>query len=295
MITVLVFSKDRPLQLNGYLDSLFTFSNINQKQVYVLYKETETIKYDLIISKFFEVNWVKEDIFYKNLLEIVLKADDYILFGCDDVVIKNNINIFESLYVLKNNAQIFGYSFRLGLNISPYPESVKDNGSHLIWNWTEVTETHWNYPWEVTGTIYRKSDVENIILSDTSLITPNFLEGNIASNPKKYIKKPLLASDKEGKIIVITINRVQETHQNPVDSHRFTDINFCYDLFIKGDTLDIHAISKKKHRSIQVDSSFFILKKNKNKYSYRKNIQNSINIVFIGFKKILKTILKGLR
>lgn len=48
MSRILVFSKNRPMQLHGYLESILLFSNIDQARIRVLYSHNENIAYDKV-------------------------------------------------------------------------------------------------------------------------------------------------------------------------------------------------------------------------------------------------------
>ena len=52
MSRILVFSKNRPMQLHGYLESLLLFSNIDQARIRVPYSHNENIAYDRVKDSF---------------------------------------------------------------------------------------------------------------------------------------------------------------------------------------------------------------------------------------------------
>ena len=81
MISIIVFSKGRPMQLHAYLESLLRFSDAQQSMITVLYCETEGIRYDKVMKKFPEISWIKESKFETNLKQTISQADDYIMFG----------------------------------------------------------------------------------------------------------------------------------------------------------------------------------------------------------------------
>ncbi|MEI8390337.1 MAG: hypothetical protein WCG23_10695 [bacterium] len=260
MLSIIVFSKDRTLQLHGYLESLLYFSEISAKNITVLYRDSEKISYDKVISSFPDINWVKENNFFEDLKKAVSDSKDFIMFGCDDVIFKSEFNIGTIIKTLSNNNDIFGFSLRLGKNIIPLPEKFIENTDCLEWNWKNTTAPHWNYPWELDSTIYRKNDVLEII-SDSSLDlkNPNYLEGDIAINLDKFIKREHLASYKNGKSIVITVNRVQDTHPNHFDTSASTDPETLHQKYLDGYRLDIPAISKLKNKIIHVGSKYFLI------------------------------------
>jgi hypothetical protein len=70
MLSVIVFSKNRPLQLQAYLESLLYYSGVEDGSIYVLYKETGGISYWELIQKYQKVNWIEEVKFFSDLEKI---------------------------------------------------------------------------------------------------------------------------------------------------------------------------------------------------------------------------------
>lgn len=281
-ITIIVFSKDRPLQLQGYIESLIYFSGVKSSSISVLYKATG-IDYSNLINNFSEVNWIAEKSFFDDLNELVIHANSYIIFGCDDVLFKDYFDFSYPLNLLENNDDIFGFSLRLGKNLKSYTSEIESNGEHLQWEWTDINIPNWNYPWELDATIYRKVDVLQIInkLSSEKVKNPNFLEGLIAETPSIFIERNMLASFFESKCIVLTINRVQYDYKNDFDDIFDTSIETLNNFFTKGYRLDFISIRKKKNRYIHVGAEFFKLQGENNRWI------NNINSVKLFLRRNL--------
>jgi hypothetical protein len=258
-LSIIVFSKDRPLQMQGYLESLLYFSEIDPQNITVLYKDCEEINYTKLINDFEKVNWIKESSFFQNLTTTINLSSKYIMFGCDDVIFKGVIDFDYALNVLNSNENVFGFSLRLGKNIKPFPKQVIYKDLHIEWGWKHSNLNSWNYPWELDSTIYRKDDVENIIskLNAQKISNPNFFEGEIASNPHHYIKKDCLASFNLSKSIVITVNRVQETFKNEFDNTLATDVISLNNVYMNGGKIDFLKISEMQNKHIHVGADFF--------------------------------------
>ena len=71
MISVIVFSKGRPMQLHAYLESLLKFSDIKQEMITVLYCEMKDIRYDKVMNAFPQVHWIIEEKFEQNLKDVI--------------------------------------------------------------------------------------------------------------------------------------------------------------------------------------------------------------------------------
>ncbi len=285
MISIIVFSKGRPMQLHAYLESLLKFSDAKQEMITVLLCEMEGIRYEKVIKAFPNVHWVKEVKFEKNLKKEIAKAEDFIMFGCDDVVFTRSFCLQEACEYLKRHEQVFGFSIRLGKNITPCPQKNLSNTSNIFeWNWEESQENRYNYPWELDCTVYRKEDVCKLTEEEENPIkNPNYYEAMInADNISRRIVRKHLASYLEyGCAVVITVNRVQNTHQNGFDDSLATDIFTLDKLYNdENNTLDIEKIAQKRTNQVHVESEFFILRKNKKGYKTKRNIKKKLQNIY---------------
>ncbi len=226
MVSIIVFSKGRPMQMHAYLESLLKFSDARQEMVTVLYCETEGIRYGKLMQQFPQVTWRKENKFETDLKQIIADAGEYIMFGCDDVVFTRPFSLQKAREYLGAHEQVFGYSMRLGGNIRPVPENLSADEAVLEWRW-DCPLQHYNYPWELDCTLYRKEDVVRMTTEEeTAIKNPNFYEAMITpDNRKARITRPNMASNRQsGCAVVITVNRVQETHQNGFDDSMLTSV-----------------------------------------------------------------------
>ena len=269
-ISIIVFSKGRPMQMHAYLESLMKYSDAQQDMITVLYCETEKIRYDKLMQSFPKVNWIKESRFEEDLKKIISDAGKYIMFGCDDVVFTANFSLKKAAAYISQNPQVFGYSMRLGENIKPLPQNLSKDEIVLEWKW-DCECQHYNYPWELDCTLYRKEDVLRLTMEEeTAIKNPNYYEAMITpDNRKQRITRPNMAANKaSGCAIVITVNRVQDTHQNGFDDSMLTDIYSLDRLYNDEDnTLDIEKIAAMDNSVIHVGAEYFILRKDAKGYS----------------------------
>lgn len=262
MSSVIVFSKDRPMQLHGYLESLIWASGCSEEQIFVLYREVLPISYDKVKSYFPNVHWIAEVNFGQQLQTIIDASDEYIMFGCDDVLFMDTFDLQEMQAYLADHDDVVGFSLRLGANITPLPKKTQKDGKYFTWRWTQATG-HYGYPWELDCTLYRKKDVQGIArkMGLENVKSPNYFEAIPEEKPEEYISRDRLAAYYErSKAIVITVNRVQETHLNKVDDSKITDV---LSLFIKyhyeDRFLDLENLRKKTYTKVHVGSEYFQL------------------------------------
>lgn len=281
-ISIIVFSKGRPLQMHAYLESLLKFSDAEQEMIQVLYCETEKIRYEKLMQNFPRVQWIKECKFEADLRKLIANAGKYIMFGCDDVVFTRKFSLAQAAQYLQEHSQVFGYSMRLGENIKPVPVNLSEDTAVLEWKW-DCEEPHYNYPWELDCTLYRSEDVLRMLEEEENPIkNPNYYEAMITpDNRSKRITKPNMACNKKsGCAVVITVNRVQETHQNGYDDSMLTDIYSLDRLYNDEDnTLDIEKISAMDNSVIHVGAEYFQLRKTAKGYSQKKLIKKRIKTI----------------
>ena len=262
MSSVIVFSKNRPMQLHAYIESLLRFSDATEKDISILYSCTDGISYDKVIETFKQVNWLKETNFYENLSGLIEKSSNMIMFGCDDVVFKNNFSLKNAEELLNQNEDIFGFSFRLGKNITPPPRKDFTNEKFIIWDWTQSDIEHYDYPWELCCTLYRKKDVQSIVKQVKKFVfNPNLLEEFLTINPEGYISRRKMACyNSDSKAFVITVNRVQDFAKSPFNGNFITEPAVLSRIYNEENVrLDIDKISALKNSKIHVGLEYFIL------------------------------------
>ena len=273
-VSVIVFSKGRPMQLHAYLESMLKFSDVKQEDITVLCCEMQGIRYDKVMAKFSQVNWQTEKKFEEDLKKAVSNAGRYIMFGCDDVVFTSDFNLKTASQYLEQNEQVFGFSIRLGQNIVPFPQNAVYKNGIMEWDWEKSNEQHYNYPWELDCTVYRKEDVVRLIDEEEKIIkNPNYLEAiiNDDNRNEKITRKHMASNQNRGCAIVITVNRVQDSYQNGFDDSMMTDIySLDKEYNDENNTLDVEKISQMENKVVHVESEYFILRKASKGYSQNR-------------------------
>ena len=169
LITNIVFTKNRPLQLEGYLESFYRFMPKENVNTYILYKEDLFgEQYEEVFRKFNHCRVIREKNFNRDLLEILSQVEtEYINFGTDDVVYFDSVdlNVIQETF-RRFEKEIFGFSLRMN------PQSIREgcidsytiNGQDVFSvNWKQATDKTARYPFELNGTIYRTKLVREIV------------------------------------------------------------------------------------------------------------------------------------
>lgn len=241
MLNVLVFSKDRPMQLDAYLKSLMFCSDVAPEQITVIVPSME--HYKKIEEETF-VNFLPEDKNggFENTLKIYsnfVNDHDIILFGCDDVVFTRPFCTGFLDDFLGYDNSILGFSYRLGTNI--YPRPLKDTtGAFFTWQW-RGNPKHWGYPFELMASVYRADLLREILNNKQGIKSPNHLEsaGTMYCIENKYTSHPKMAMlNTVNYAVAQDVNRVQHDFPNKITGTQEQDAKHLIDLYNQGKRLD---------------------------------------------------------
>ena len=171
IVSNIVFTKNRPLQLDAYLESLYRYFASELIKTYILYKvELFEEEYTQLFSKYPNCIVIKENDFFSDFSGLLSEVDTkYILFGVDDVVYFDSVDfaVIDKTFD-RYPEEVFGFSLRLG------KEAVKDGNdpiSEIIVAGQTVYSLDWRqgrtpttrYPFELCATIYPTNLVKEVI------------------------------------------------------------------------------------------------------------------------------------
>ncbi len=170
-ISNIVFTKNRPLQLDAYLQSLYRSLSPQLIQTYIIYKvELFGEEYESLFRKYPDCVVVKESDFNSDFLKILNRIDTkYILFGIDDVVFFDSVD-FEVIDQTFDNYKddIFGFSLRFGTDYikscgDPVNQTAIAGQNVYSLNWKQGRTSSTRYPFELCATVYTAELVKKII------------------------------------------------------------------------------------------------------------------------------------
>ncbi len=232
MITSIVFSKNRPLQLDLCLDSV-TKNFPDSTQNIVIHNNSKDFANAHEILQYEHedvVFWPQGPSLFKDVHAAIASAKyEYICFFTDDDICFSGVpsipyqTIFAESYVTC-------ISLRLGLNICQrshegniFPDRIEDydtNRDFISWLRTSyLYGSYWSYSLSVDGHIFRKNDMLDMIDELCYLEqryqwhqTPNKLESALQ---RFWTTTPnVMAALKTSVVVNSPNNRVQESHNN---------------------------------------------------------------------------------
>lgn len=171
IISNIVFSMNRPLQLEAYLESLYRHMPIKLIQTYVIYKvDMFDDQYRELFRRWSNCIVIKEQNFHTDFVRLIERIrTKYILFGTDDVVYYDSVD-----FAVINDAfdtfsrDIFGFSLRLSpQNLTGGNDVLTEMeiGGKKVYklNWKNGQTRNTRYPFELNSTVYRTILVREIV------------------------------------------------------------------------------------------------------------------------------------
>jgi hypothetical protein len=238
VISPLVFSRDRPAQLDLLLRSLETNAAGLVWSPIVLYRATDSRYargYELCFTQHRETRFVpeREGQFEQQVRRLLhtVGALGFVMCLCDDDVVYQSVATLgrDPVEVLETRPDVLCFSLRLGLNTQVcYPLARRHADLALAplgkgtqtWDWTQATEGDFSYPASLDGNIFRTGDLLQALQGET-WHNPNSLEDALVRGLRTLNpRRPFMASHFMSSLVGIPLNRTTQTHQ----TNRVADI-----------------------------------------------------------------------
>ncbi len=187
---ILLFSYNRPLQLYACLESIYRYIT-GFENISVLYRFDDdgySAGYDTVKEAFPNVRFFaqaddpRRD-FKPNVVKIVFDSpSEYILFGVDDIVVKDYADLNLCMSALEKT-KAYGFYLRFGKHITEcymnkepqeVPSSVPLGNGIFAWDLLS-SDADWGFPNTLDMTLYRKKDLK-LPFTEMKYKTPNSLE-----------------------------------------------------------------------------------------------------------------------
>ena len=249
-ISSVVFSKDRPLQLDAALASLdLCVSDLGQARVAVLYKASTPFfaaQYRTVGFDHPNLELRREADFKSDLLELVA-GSPFVLFMVDDAIFVGDASLSASMSILEKDRSCLGFSFRLGRNTTycytmnkpqTLPDFQPEGPGFLSFNWPDM-DFDFGYPIEVSSSMYRTADLLPL-LESLPYTNPNTLESVLACRAVDFRESlPRLACYEQSVALSIPANLVQTAWVNRMDGHPELSAESLAKEFSRGRRIDV--------------------------------------------------------
>jgi len=238
-MNVIVFSKDRAMQLDAFLRSYdkYVFPTVPVKVLYLATSDRHAVAYSSVFDRH---KWVKTysqgDSFKVDVLRLVPTTGNVVFFVDDQIFIRRWF-VFEEP----------GLSLRLGLNLTrnynsgnapqeiPPHETLSDG--RIRWLWTAGTLA-WGYPLSVDGHVYDAVRMRDM-LESIDFHSPNTLESAL----QRFIQTvpPYGTCYRESRTVNVPWNLVQSDWSNRHSSEGHT-VDEMLTLWEQGYQIDLRYI-----------------------------------------------------
>lgn len=259
LIEGIVFSKDRPMQLDLLLQSYFKFVK-DKPKLFIIYKFTNNnflIGYNKVISKYRkeDIVFICESNFKIDLINLLNNSlSKYVFFLVDDIIFirsfsfgSDNLQKTYSNYIFSprlDKFKTYQYTSLKNQNIPNY--KILDN--FMFWNW-QVSEGDWSYVFSVDGNVYNRHQI-NIMASCISYCSPNSFESNM--NRFRYIlyKKKGICFVENSVLVNLVLNRVQNEIDNTHGLHFVEQLN---EKYLNEELIDLNQFLNQNFNSCHIE------------------------------------------
>jgi len=254
---LIIYSYDRPMQLYALLESIDKYVT-GLEHILIIYRTSNQEyekAYHVVRETFTNAHFLQQTYPFTDLKRLtsacyLQSSSPYILFGVDDIIVKDFINLNECIQAMEQH-NAHGFFFRLGKNLDhcyamncAQPLPPLTSAGHEIYSWQfNEGQYDWNYPNNLDFTLYRKSDLINLITS-LDYATPYSLETKLMGQVD-YTQHGLCYES--SKIVNFPLNIVQTDWPNNCDNTYST--SQLLELFNQGLKIDIKAIDKIDNKS----------------------------------------------
>lgn len=264
-VTIIVFSKDRAIQLHALLASFYELVN-GDAEVKILYTASTKEHRDAYnkLKRIFSktaVSFKLEESFRADLCDVLNNiTTTKTMFLVDDLLFKEPLDLGE---FIKYNTSYFVPSLRMGNHLTysyttrrkqPLPVFVNSSNTptnKLVWKW-EDGELDWGYPLSVDGHLFDTLEIKTII-NNLEFKAPNSLEESMQRyNP--IFKTRYGLAFKQSVIINVPNNKVQQENNNHAGS---LSTNFLLQKWQEGYQIDYkklrHIRNISAHQEIDIE------------------------------------------
>jgi hypothetical protein len=257
MISLVIFSKDRALQMDLLLQSNAKHCGKLFHDVVVLYAAS-TPKfedgYQKLAKAWPEVKFVRERKFEEDTREILRESANLVCILSDDCIFyRNVVDYQDQILDVIARERIFSYILGIGGD-SRYsgtcrhrfrmPEFEREKET-LIWNWQKADKGEFECPFMLAANIYKKEDylfcVDRVRFQNPSTFE-NQLQKKWQYSPDRVEMKKFCACLEEQKLVHSLNNRVQDIFRNRHGEIYPFSAPAMNEAYLSGKVVDLDAL-----------------------------------------------------
>jgi hypothetical protein len=244
-----IFSKDRPLQLDALLCSFALHcQDADNIELNVLYKTSDAFLESLyreLACDYPRIQFVAEQNFKNDVIRL-LQESDYILFLVDDTLFVRSFYLTEIASHLRETPDTLGFSLRLGKNTvychhadtgMPLPEFRPVSKRIQKYSWWNAC-WDFGFPLEVSSSVYRAEDLVPL-LRELAFSGPNNMEMQLDSQKSKLTKHQYLSCYERSVAFSAPLNKVQTVGECRAGENESYSPAFLGRLFREGRRIDV--------------------------------------------------------
>jgi hypothetical protein len=260
-ISIVVFSKDRAMQLELFLRSFNNYvKDANRYRINVLYTYSDD-KYLMGYDKLCQtmprnVDLLKETDFKQDVIDLIGNSNPYTVFFVDDDFFKNSFDFFDAqMDVFDWDRRIACRSLRIDRDMQYCYTTQKPMMQPIfyannVFNWKESQED-FGYPMSLDGHIFRTAEILPFLM-ELDYQNPNTLEGQLVHKRNKLGE--LMICYDNSIIMNNPVNKVQTVNNNLHGNISAKELN---DLFLEGNIIDMSSFggikNKSAHQELQLN------------------------------------------
>lgn len=245
MIGAIIFSRDRPMQLDLLLRSLELNGGGIFSPMHVIWHSTTKYfseGYKICESEHTRVQMeIEEELSLQ--VQALLRGTEHTAFFTDDDVLYRPL---PDLSPLPMDSWLC-FSLRLGLNTTwCYPHQRRQGvprlvhgGSLLAWNWWNA-DGDFGYPSSLDGHVFRTETLRRSLADLPVVMSPNGIEEHLIA-ALAYELKPM-GSYRESHLVGLPLNRVNTTNPNRNGEVYPYDVDALNIHYLMGDRIKIDAL-----------------------------------------------------
>lgn len=245
----IVFSRDRPAQLDLLLKSIRKNFNGLFASTVVLYKATSPEfqgAYDTVEYEHKSIVLIPETDFYSDVSEMVEAGGQHIAFLTDDDVFYRPWRYTPYPWeALDRDPDLLTVSLRLGENTTycypmrceqSFPYSTEESFDLRKYIWRSG-QWDFGYPGSLDGNVFRRHDLQDMLWA-SAFINPNELEDALVQATKK-VRQKLMGVYPQSCLVNIPSNLVNRTHNNRHGETHPTDVASLNYHYLRGRRLSL--------------------------------------------------------